>query len=765
MKIRFTYLRRLLVLALLTSAWVSSLAVVTNFPFVENFETNSTTVADWTQIYGDGMMSWTFTTGAVGGAINTAYEGTRNAKFISSNGYGYLTRLISPVLDLSDVSSPKLSFYLAQESWQGEQNTTKVYYRTSESASWILLGEYDYSIDVWTKFEHALPNPTATYQISFVGINNYGRANVIDLVKVYESRVSTFPFIESFETNSTTLNAWSQISEGAEDLWTFDTGAGQGNITTAFDGTRNARFISAYTSPRAKLVSPTLDLSGIILPQLSFYLGQEKFDQDSQKNSTDVYYRTSPTSDWVLLAEYSNEISTWTNFVLDLPNPTATYQIAFEGIPNDGCPNVIDLVKVYETPPMVITTFPFIETFETSSTTLNDWRQIYEVGNEAWTFGEGITDVYGSIKTAYEGNRNARFIISNQFDYRTKLVSPQLDLIDIHEPKLSFYLGQEEWGNKQNTTAVYYRTSESSAWQLLGEYTNNINNWKLCVLDLPNPSKTYQIAFDGTNNGGHANVIDLVGVYESATPPQVVTAFPFIETFETSSATLKDWRQIHEVGTANWTFEAGSNGGGIWSAHEGERNARFIGNSDIGYKTKLVSPPLDLSGISSPKLSFYLGQPLMGDSDQNTTKVFYRKSATSPWVEVDNYTEDLYNWSLCEFDLPEPTATYQIAFEGTNNWGYANVIDLVKVYGTSTGINNSEATDDVQIYVSGGVLHFVTAFKEPTLVKVYNLMGNLLLQGKTDSTIDVSTLSNGIYVVNIMQNNGIVVSRKVSIQK
>jgi hypothetical protein len=296
-------------------------------------------------------------------------------------------------------------------------------------------------------------------------------------------------------------------------------------------------------------------------------------------------------------------------------------------------------------------------------------------------------------------------------------------------------------------------------------YTEDLYNWSLCEFDLPEPTATYQIAFEGTNNWGHANVIDLVGVYESATPPQVVTAFPFIETFETSSTTLKDWRQIHEVGTANWTFEAGSNGGGILSAHEGERNARFIGNSDIGYKTKLVSPTLDLSGISSPKLSFYLGQPLMGDSDQNTTKVFYRKSATSPWVEVDNYTEDLYNWSLCEFDLPEPTATYQIAFEGTNNWGHANVIDLVKVYGTTTGINNSEATDDVQIYVSGGVLHFVTAFKEPTLVKVYNLMGNLLLQGKTDSTIDVSTLSNGIYVVNIMQNNGIVVSRKVSIQK
>jgi hypothetical protein len=43
------------------------------------------------------------------------------------------------------------------------------------------------------------------------------------------------------------------------------------------------------------------------------------------------------------------------------------------------------------------------------------------------------------------------------------------------------------------------------------------------------------------------------------------------------------------------------------------------------------------------------------------------------------------------------------------------------------------------------------------------------MQGKTNgdthSTLNASTLSNGIYVVNVVQNNGVVFSRKVSIQR
>jgi hypothetical protein len=516
-------------------------------------------------------------------------------------------------------------------------------------------------------------------------------------------------------------------------------------------------------------------------------------------------------------------------------------------------------------PLAVVTDFPFIESFETNSPTIVDWTQMAGVGYgvDFWSFATGAGG--GTITTAWEGTRNARFVSNSNYENSAYLISPVLNLSGISSPKLSFYLGQESWNGEQNTTKVFYRTSATAAWVELAHYTSDIDAWALFELDLPNPSATYQIAFEGINQYGRANVLDLVKVYENATPA-TVTSFPFIEGFETSSATLSDWRQINEAGTAIWTYATGGAGyGSIFTAFEGTQNARFISNGNLGHKTKLVTPPLDFSGISSPKLSFYLGQEEW-QGDQNTTKVFYRTSATASWVELANYTSDIGSWTQFELTLPNPSAAYQIAFEGTNNYGFANVIDLVKVYENSmplpvavtnvapfngainvnngailnwifgsntsqyevllstnnppstvvvpytstlatsyllsgllpnttyywrvnvknasgstpgpiwsfttalnTGINDPETAAAIKVYASGDVLYLETASNEAALVNVYNLTGKLVLQGNTNgdthSTINASTLSNGIYVVNVVQNNGVVFSRKVSIQK
>ncbi len=695
---RITYLRKFIALALVTCVWVCSgnlfaqkqsstvrspLAVVTNFPFIESFETNSPTLVDWTQMagVGYGVDFWSFATGAGGGTITTAWEGTRNARFVSNSNYGNSAYLISPVLDLSGITSPKLSFYLGQEVWQTEQNTTKVFYRTSATAAWVQLAHYTYDIDVWTLIELDLPNPSATYQIAFEGINNYGRANVIDVVKVYENAtpatVTSFPFTETFETSSATLSDWRQINETGTAIWTYAEGAGGGSITNAYEGIRNARFISNNNrGHKTKLVSPPLNLSTLTAPYLSFFLGQEAWGVD--QNTTKVFYRTSATAPWVELAENSSNIPGWAFLIHDLPNPSATYQIAIECTNYYGRANVIDLVKVFEaTAGSVVTSFPFIETFEITSTTLAGWRQQHITGGANWTFEAGAGG--GNITTAFEGTSNARFIDNDKLGFETSLYTAKLDLSGMSSPKLSFYLGQEVWGDDQNSTKVLYRTSTTAPWVELAHYTDDIDAWTLFELDLPDPSATYQIAFQGTNNYGHANVIDLVKVYDDEAPPATVTVFPFIETFETTSTTLVDWRQIYEVNSDAWIFAEGAGDGIITTAYEGSRNARFKTMGNIGSITKLVTPPLDLSGISSPKLSFYLGQEVW-EEDQNTTKVFYRTSTTAPWVELANYTDDIDAWTLFELDLPNKSATYQLAFEGTYNWGHSNVIDLVKVH-------------------------------------------------------------------------------------
>jgi len=158
-----------------------------------------------------------------------------------------------------------------------------------------------------------------------------------------------------------------------------------------------------------------------------------------------------------------------------------------------------------------------------------------------------------------------------------------------------------------------------------------------------------------------------------------ITSFPFVETFEDDSTTRPAWTQIQEAGTADWTYDTGSSGGSVSTAYEGTYNARFVGQSGTNSPiTKLVTPPLDISALSAPTVSFYYAQQDWA-GDQNELKVYYRTSDSNPWVEISHYTENVDAWTYEILPLPNPSATYQIAFEGINNYGYANVIDLVTV--------------------------------------------------------------------------------------
>ncbi|MBE0639907.1 MAG: T9SS type A sorting domain-containing protein, partial [Bacteroidales bacterium] len=153
----------------------------------------------------------------------------------------------------------------------------------------------------------------------------------------------------------------------------------------------------------------------------------------------------------------------------------------------------------------------------------------------------------------------------------------------------------------------------------------------------------------------------------------------FHETFEADSPTRASWTQIQETGTGSWSFATGAGGGSITTAKAGTLNARFVSvsgtNSPI---TKLVTPVLDISGLTNPEVNFWYGQEVW-DGDQNQLKVYYRISGSDPWVEIAHYTGNVNTWTNVTLALPNPSSTYQIAFEGINNWGYANVLDEVIV--------------------------------------------------------------------------------------
>jgi hypothetical protein len=117
-----------------------------------------------------------------------------------------------------------------------------------------------------------------------------------------------------------------------------------------------------------------------------------------------------------------------------------------------------------------------------------------------------------------------------------------------------FYYGQQEWFGDQNELKVYYRTSSSGAWTQLAHYTNNVSSWTMELMNLPNPSSTYQVAFEGINNYGRANVIDDVTIEESPTCPD---PFALGSMSVTSSSAVVYW---NGGSATEWQVEYGPSG-------------------------------------------------------------------------------------------------------------------------------------------------------------------------------------------------------------
>ena len=187
---------------------------------------------------------------------------------------------------------------------------------------------------------------------------------------------------------------------------------------------------------------------------------------------------------------------------------------------------------------------------------------------------------------------------------------------------------------------------------------------------------------------------------------------PFTETFEDDSETRICWYNINEVGTDDWTYQTGDGGFGAGNAtdaaYEGDLNARFV-SSFTPSTSKLASPRLDLTGQDSVALVFAYAQETWA-GDQNITKVFTRNGDSEPWVEIASYVVDTPDWTLDTLFIVDTTDQLEIAFEGSNNYGYSNVIDQVQVLpcAVEPGIDGSanvcraENFVDLNTYITAG---------------------------------------------------------------
>ena len=151
----------------------------------------------------------------------------------------------------------------------------------------------------------------------------------------------------------------------------------------------------------------------------------------------------------------------------------------------------------------------------------------------------------------------------------------------------------------------------------------------------------------------------------------------FSEGFE-GGALPTGWGQEYVSGAINWGYTSGGNSGHPAAAYEGTKNAIFFFGSYGAEKTKLVTPSIDLSSVTFPVLKFWHTQDAWG-ADQDKLNVYYKTSAAGVWVLLVSYTNEIVNWKEEIISLPNPSATYYLAFEAQTGYGYGVCIDKISI--------------------------------------------------------------------------------------
>ena len=163
----------------------------------------------------------------------------------------------------------------------------------------------------------------------------------------------------------------------------------------------------------------------------------------------------------------------------------------------------------------------------------------------------------------------------------------------------------------------------------------------------------------------------------------------------------------------------------------------------LGGEAALISPPLDITAVTNPMLSFRHKQQLglnYGTVDQLV--VAYRSSEDDSWHTLLNFTEATADWETVEIDLPNPSATYQITFDGIGHDAEGVYVDDVRVGNDNTvGL-----VDELDINILDGE------------AEVFDLFGRKVATVQVRSgqlDLDINALAKGVYVARISSDKGI----------
>ena len=629
----------------------------------------------------------------------SAYAGTYNAIFFKQGTGNEHTKLITPELDLLGGVRIELSFYLCQIPWTFEGATgwdvLRVYYKTSESGSWVLLHEYLDPVYEWDMQTLVLPNLSSTYYIAFEGHTRWGYGTCIDNIVIEEKGlqhlwIGDIDFYQPF-TNYVP-SGYSDLPIMRIDFKVF------GNTDSAF--LENIKFTSLNTSDNDILTN-----------------GVKLYTSVTQTFSTDNPLG-SPTN-------FISGKASFTNLDYSLPHGQSylwlTYDVDIDAAHSD----ILDAMVAAHDILANDTLYPAV------NQSPDGYKIIYETqyfedfeGIHNWTLsgefevnspnGMGGNPGNPDPSDAFSGTKILGTDLTGlgtiPYNYEPDLsevasnlaTSPTMDLFYYKNLNLFFqrYLNVEVWDN----SSIHISSDGGTTWNTLWENSSYLSDfqWTEQKIVIPNQyARTHQFKIryklgptNGDNNYSGWNIDDIYLTGEFITKDVGVSEWIYPLSGSGHSAADSVRVRITNYGGAEITDDVpvaySFNGGSTWVTNNMTQNIPIGGSVIFTFSTKV---DLSAPGFRPSVLAkTVLPGDQYTDNDQISTQIYIIPTYSPPYLE-DFEVNDGY-WretgtDIWEYGTPAGTVI-NMAASGTKSWATG----LTEKYGDLISQKNQSIFED-----------------------------------------------------------------------
>jgi M6 family metalloprotease-like protein len=736
-------------------------------PYAEGFNgVMEGSLTGWNQESISNAIPWRTRSGSPSGHPVRPFEGDKNAYlgvYIDSGSASlsnHITRLISPMIQFAPTArEARISFsYYLEERSPVLKDAFKIYYKTAWSNAWSgPVATYDASTLQWVQENVILPESAAGKSIYFA-IEGYalgGHGVSLDDIQI-DDPVPPLQIITPTPldpavcgTNYTLASPFATL----ESVGGYTNGSGQTSYAYALVG-------------GSLPFGFTLTTNGLIIGQWDSPIALTNFNVEV----TDLVSGAKATNTLAFAVEYPRAPILQENFLTV----------------NGSLPS--------------------------------GWTIEYVANRVNWTIGHpGGKDGISPPFAAQSDYQYAFFFGTPSVGTYmvSKLVSPVFDLTQMaNNSRLVFWHFMQKWSG-QDELRVYYRNVTGAPWTRLEVYTNNVTSWTRRIIQLPSPSRTYQIAFEGSARSGYGVCVDSVSITDDASAPVILTRdtlpsgfdnysyqtrleavggvtpytwtvvsnalprgltlnsltgiisgtpvgatqtvfrvavkgadnkastnifylkilppgfIPYVENFNETTVP-SGWEQTTAIGTATWQVVRGT-----YNDYEPDYHYPYAPVSETNnlclwgklpqyHSAALITSPFDLGGCTNTAVSFNLAMRRYDKDTQDWLTISYDTHQTGNWKTLVAYDSTYFSssnavlfthWTNLVFQLPEPTATYRLKFDGLTRGGCGICIDDLIVVGDRTAPplllttpnplpdgTNSVVYPDVPLTATGGTI-------------------------------------------------------------